>query len=109
MLRATHFNHTYKRRRTHPQLLDEACVELGVNYPFPVVEQAESRRLLDCAVEMVEAALKVTTGMAARGPYRPPTLNPADPQAPAELRCVGRCAAACRTPHRNVHLRVETC
>lgn len=61
-------------------------MELGVNYPFPVVEPAESRRLLDCAVQMVNAALKITSGVAARGPYRPPTLNPADPQAPPELR-----------------------
>ncbi len=71
-----------------PQLLDAACVELGTNYPFPVVELAESRRLLDCAVDVVQAALKITTGMPSRGPYRPPTLNPTDPQAPAELRAL---------------------
>jgi hypothetical protein len=74
------------------QLLDEACVELGVNYPYPVVEVQESRALLDSANKVVKAALKIVkTPASARGPYRPPTLNPADPDAPAELKYVLLC------------------
>lgn len=73
------------------QVLDEAGVELGVNYPFPVIELYESRRLLDAAKDVVDAALNTIhkTEAAAgqhRGPYRPPTLNPLDPVAPDNLK-----------------------
>lgn len=68
-------------------VLEEAGVELGINYPHPCIGVSESTNLLLAAKGVVDAAL-VALRMPQRGPYRPPSLNPLDPAAPVALRAM---------------------
>eukprot|EP00887_Chlorella_sp_A99_P005593 scaffold1.g5593.t1 len=65
-------------------VLDDAGVELGVNYPLPVVTVEESKSVLAATVDVVERS-KVSSGTAATsGPFRPATTAPPN-VAPADV------------------------
>lgn len=65
-----------------PEVLADAGVELGVNYPWPVVDMEDSKSALASVVKIVEEAKETATvagsggaitGGRSGGPFRPPT------------------------------------
>ena len=56
------------------QILEDAGVDLGVDYPFPIVTPGEAQHTLSKAAGVVaQAEVELQENSAASGPYRPPT------------------------------------
>lgn len=96
-------------------LLDDAGVELGSNYPFPVISVEESKMTLKAATEVIDRAAAKSASFGApstaRGPFRPATdPNPSIPEGspwPEPYRSTAR--GAIRPPVRQQsceHVRI---
>ncbi|KAI3433397.1 hypothetical protein D9Q98_003213 [Chlorella vulgaris] len=55
------------------EVLEDAGVELGCNYPYPVIDVEESVVALKAADAVVQQCLRDTSAAAAAGPFRPAT------------------------------------
>lgn len=86
-----------------PEVLADAGVELGVNYPWPVIEEGEAAIALAAATEVVNTAIG-EEGKAAKAPYLPPTRPD-----PAAADRVWGAAATDAVPERGANVVHKAC